>query len=109
MDQKATLKLHRDMIDKHEYKLEDIQQDLIDIKTRLGIKDMTNGQVVEYQKQMICAIDEEKLERKEQDSILRDDIRFIRNITWMIMVSVIIAIMIEIASFFAPKIMGAFF
>ena len=33
MDQ--ILKSHEEMIDKHEYKLEDIQQDLIDVKVEL--------------------------------------------------------------------------
>lgn len=95
MDQ--TLKQHEDLIDKHEDRLEIIQQDLVDIKTRLGIKDLTNGQVVEYQKQLADAIKEEKNERKEQDSLLRADLKSIDSKTWWILGSVIFEIVMGVA------------
>ncbi len=93
---KSTLKQHEDMIDKHEVKLEDIQQDLVDIKTRLGIKDLTNGQVVEYQKQLADAIVLERDERKEQDKVLREDIKGIDSRTWWILGSVIFEIVLGV-------------
>ena len=95
MDQ--TLKQHEHLIDKHEDRLEIIQQDLIDIKTRLGIKDLTNGQVVEYQKNLADAIVLEREERKEQDSLLRADLKSIDEKTWWILGSVIFEIVIGIA------------
>ena len=88
----------------HDDKIDHIQQDIVDIKTRLGIKDLTNGQVVEYQKQLVKAIEDEKVERKEQDNFLREDIKDIRNITWMIMVSVILAILLEVVSILSHHI-----
>lgn len=107
-----TLKQHEELIDKHEDKIDRIQsdvnvvkQDLTDVKTRLGIKDLTNGQVVEYQKQLVKAIEDEKVERKEQDGFLRDDIKDIRNITWMIMISVVFAILLEIVSIISPRVL----
>lgn len=90
----STLKQHEQLIDKHEVKLEDIQQDLIDIKTRLGIKDLTNGQVVEYQKNLANAIVMERDERKEQDRLLREDIKGIDSRTWWILGSVIFEIIL---------------
>ena len=90
--------MHEDMIDKHEVKLEDIKQDLTDIRVRLGIKDITNGQVVEYQEKLVEAIEEEKKERKEQDAILREDIKSVDAKTWGILLGVIFAIVLEIAS-----------
>lgn len=96
MDQ--TLKMHEDMIDKHEVKLEDIKEDLTDIKVRLGIKDLTNGQVVEYQEKLVDAIEEEKNERKEQDAIIRNYVKSVDDRTWTILVAVIFAIVLEIAS-----------
>jgi len=95
MDQ--TLKQHEHLIDKHEDRLEAMQQDLIDIKTVLNIKDLTNGQVVDYQKQLAEALKEEKVERKEQDSLLRSDLKSIDEKTWWILGSVIFEIVIGIA------------
>lgn len=92
-----TLKQHEDLIDKHEDRLEVIQQDLVDIKVVLGIKDKTNGQVIEYQKQLTEALKEEKDERKEQDALLRADIKSIDSKTWWILGSVIFEIVIGIA------------
>lgn len=100
MDQ--TLKMHEEMIDKHEYKLEDIQQDLIDVKVRLGIKDKTNGQVVQYQKDLVDAQEKEREERKEADAQLREDIRKVDEKTWYILTGVILAVLLEIA----PKFFG---
>lgn len=94
MDQ--TLKQHEELIDKHEVKLEDIQQDLIDVKVRLGIKDKTNGQVVEYQKTLVEAQERERQERMKGDAQLRDDIKRLDDKTWMILSGVILAILIEI-------------
>lgn len=101
-----TLKKHKEAIQEHDSEICHIRQDLIDIRTRLGIKDLTNGQVVEYQKQLVKVLEDEKLERKEQDNILREDIKDLRSITWMIMTGVILAILIELVSLFAPRILG---
>lgn len=104
MDQ--TLKSHEQLIEKHEYKLEDIQQDLIDIKTRLGIKDLTNGQVVDYQKRLVQVINEEKAERKEQDTLLRDDIKKIDDKTWYIVTGIILVVVLEIGLFMVQMHLG---
>ena len=104
MDQ--TLKSHEQLIEKHEYKLEDIQQDLIDIKTRLGIKDLTNGQVVDYQKHLVQVINEEKAERKEQDTLLRDDIKKIDDKTWYIVTGIILMVLLEIGLFMLQMHLG---
>ena len=98
-----TLHEHEEMIENHEVKLDDIQQNLIDIKTRLGIKDLTNGQVVEYQKQLadkmekekqelMDALHEEKIERKASDEKLDERL-------WYITTGIIISILLEIAFF----------
>ncbi|MBP5421643.1 MAG: hypothetical protein J6Y78_04275 [Paludibacteraceae bacterium] len=92
-----TLKAHEEMIDKHEYKLEDIQRDLIDIKVRLGIKDKTNGQVIDYQKQLVDAQEQERTERKDADNQLNDKIDKLDNRTWYILTGVILSILLEIA------------
>lgn len=94
MDQ--TLKQHEELIDKHEFKLEDIQKDLIDIKVRLGIKDKTNGQVIEYQQQLVDAQEKEREERVRGDTQLREDIKRVDDKTWMILTGVILAILIEV-------------
>lgn len=88
MDQ--TLKEHEELIEEHDDRLEGIQQDLTDIKVRLGIKDLTNGQVVQYQKDLVKAIEDEKTERKEQDAVLRDFIRSVDDKTWFIVTGIII-------------------
>ena len=84
-----TLKEHKEVIEEHDSEICDIRQDLIDIKTRLGIKDLTNGQVVEYQKQLADAIAFEREERKAMDEKLD-------NRTWYILTGIIISILIEI-------------
>lgn len=94
MDQ--TLKQHEELIDKHEFKLEDIQKDLIDIKVRLGIKDKTNGQVIEYQQQLVDAQEKEREERVRGDAQLREDIKRVDDKTWMILSGVILSILVQI-------------
>lgn len=84
-----TLKEHKEVIEEHDSEICNIRQDLIDIKTRLGIKDLTNGQVVEYQKQLADAIAFEREERKAMDEKLD-------NRTWYILTGIIISILIEI-------------
>ena len=85
------------MIDKHEYKLEDIQKDLTDIKVRLGIKDKTNGQVIEYQRQLVDAQEQEKVERKDADAMLNDKIDKLDDRTWYILTGVVLSILLEIS------------
>ena len=96
MDQ--TLKMHEDLIDKHDDKIENLQQDLIDIKVRLGIKDKTNGQVVRYQKDLVEAQELERAERKEADRELKEDIKRVDDKTWYILTGVILIILVDIAS-----------
>lgn len=96
MDQ--TLKMHEDLIDKHDDKIENLQQDLIDIKVRLGIKDKTNGQVVQYQKDLVEAQELERAERKEADRELKEDIKRVDDKTWYILTGVILIILVDIAS-----------
>lgn len=97
MDQ--TLKMHEELIDKHEYKLEDIQQDLTDLKVRLGIKDKTNGQVVEYQKQLMDAQNKEREDRKENDRLLIERIDKIDERIWYLAVGIGVSVLLEIGVF----------
>lgn len=97
------LEQHEDMIDKHEDKLDDIQKDLTDIKVRLGIKDKTNGQVLQYHKDMIEANQKEIDERKEQDAHIlalmekiNERIDKVDERVWYITTGVLVSIMIEI-------------
>lgn len=97
------LEQHEDMIDKHEDKLEQIQTDLTDIKVRLGIKDKTNGQVLEYQKQLVDANQKEINDRKEQDALIlalleKVDSRIDKTDEriWYLATGVLISIMLEI-------------
>lgn len=94
-----TLKQHEELIDEHDDRLDKIQQDLIDVKTRLGIKDVTNGHVLEYYEQLMTAQELEKSERKEQDALLREDIKAIDDKTWFIVTGIILSIILEIALF----------
>ena len=87
-----TLKQQGELIDKHDTRLDSIQQDLIDIKTRLGIKDLTNGQVIEYQKQLVKALEDEKIERKANDEKLDERL-------WFITTGIIISVLLEIGLF----------
>ena len=87
---------HDNELKKHDDEICHIRQDLVDIKTRLGIKDLTNGQVQKYQEELIKSVVEEKMERKEQDAILREDIKSVDNKTWYILTGVILSILLEI-------------
>ena len=100
------LKSHEEMIDKHEYKLEDIQQDLIDVKVRLGIKDKTNGQVVQYQQDLVDAQEQERAERKEQDAILMDRIDKVDERLWFIVTGIILMVLLEIGLFLLQMHLG---
>lgn len=100
------LKSHEEMIDKHEYKLEDIQQDLIDVKVRLGIKDKTNGQVVQYQQDLVDAQEQERAERKEQDAILMGRIDKVDERLWFIVTGIILMVLLEIGLFLLQMHLG---
>jgi len=100
------LKSHEEMIDKHEYKLEDIQQDLIDVKVRLGIKDKTNGQVVQYQQDLVDAQEQERAERKEQDAILMHRIDKVDERLWFIVTGIILMVLLEIGLFLLQMHLG---
>lgn len=91
-----TLEEHEKIIDEHDSELCGIKQDLVDIKTRLGIKDLTNGQVVEYQKLLSKAFVDERNERKESDNQLREDVKRLDDKTWMILTGVVLSILLEI-------------
>ena len=98
MDQ--TLKLHEDLIDKHDSRIDNLQRDVTDIKVRLGIKDKTNGQVIKYQKDLVDAQELERAERKEADKELKEDIKRIDDKTWYILTGVILSILMEIGFMF---------
>ena len=98
MDQ--TLKLHEDLIDKHDGRIDNLQRDVTDIKVRLGIKDKTNGQVIKYQKDLVDAQELERAERKEADKELKADIKRIDDKTWYILTGVILSILMEIGFMF---------
>ena len=87
------------MIENHEVKLEDIQQDLTDVKVRLGIKDKTNGQVVQYQKDLVDAQEKEREERKAWDSILMNRIDKVDERLWFIVTGIILMVLLEIGLF----------
>lgn len=87
---------HDELLDEHDDEICHIRRDLVDIKTRLGIKDLTNGQVQKYQEELIKSVVEEKMERKEQDAILREDIKALDDKTWYILTGVILSILLEI-------------
>lgn len=87
---------HDELLDEHNDEICHIRRDLVDIKTRLGIKDLTNGQVQKYQEELIKSVVEEKMERKEQDAILREDIKSLDDKTWYILTGVILSILLEI-------------
>ena len=98
MDQ--TLKLHEDLIDKHDDKIDHLQRDVTDIKVRLGIKDKTNGQVIQYQKDLVDAQELEREERKEADRELKEEIKRVDDKTWYILTGVILSILLEIGFMF---------
>ena len=95
-----TLKLHEDLIDKHDDKIDNLQRDVTDIKVRLGIKDKTNGQVIQYQKDLVDAQELERAERKEADKELKEDIKRVDDKTWYILTGVIFSILLEIGFMF---------
>jgi len=97
MDQ--TLKEHEHLIDEHDDKLSNIQQDITDIKVRLGIKDLTNGQVVDYQKRLSDDIADERKERKEQDNLLRESLKSMDDKIWFIVTGIILMVLLEIGLF----------
>ena len=96
---KKTLEQHEHMIDDHQDKLDNIQQNLIDIKVRLGIKDKTNGNVVKYQQELVKAQEEERSERKEQDALLRSDVKEVNDRLWMLTTGVILLVILEFGLF----------
>lgn len=98
MDQ--TLKLHEDLIDKHDDRIDNLQRDVTDIKVRLGIKDKTNGQVIKYQKDLVDAQELERAERKEADKELREDLKRLDDKTWYILTGVILSVLLEIGFMF---------
>lgn len=83
-------------VNEHDTKISSIQQDLIDIKTRLGIKDITNGQVVKYQEELLKKQEDEVAERKAQDSILREDIQILSNRIWELVIGVFLLVALEV-------------
>ena len=97
MDQ--TLKLHEDLIDKHDDKIDLLQQDVTDIKVRLGTKDKTNGQVIQYQKDLVDAQEQEREERKEQDQQIMERIDKIDERMWYLVVGIGISVLLEIGVF----------
>lgn len=86
------------MIDKHEDKLEKIQTDLTDIKVRLGIKDKTNGQVIQYQQDLVQAQQAEIENRKENDALIRDDIKKLDDRVWYLAIGVLLTVILEIGA-----------
>lgn len=92
------LEQHEDMIDKHEDKLEKIQTDLTDIKVRLGIKDKTNGQVIQYQQDLVQAQQAEIENRKENDALIRDDIKKLDDRVWYLAIGVLLTVILEIGA-----------
>lgn len=97
MDQ--TLKEHEHMIDEHDVRLDKIQNDVTDIKVRLGIKDITNGNVIQYQKDLVKAQEDERAERKEQDRLLLEQIAKIDERLWYLAVGIGVSVLLEIAVF----------
>ena len=94
------LEAHEDMIDKHEDRLDKIQTDLTDIKTRLGIKDITNGQVVKYQEQLVENQRMEINERKENDALIRGDLAKLDERLWYIVTGILIVIVFDVLALF---------
>ena len=111
MDQ--TLREHEHMIDEHDIRLETLQSDvtlikddvgglktdLNDVKVRLGIKDKTNGQVIEYQKQLVDAQGKEREDRKEQDRLMFERLDRLDERIWYLAVGIGVSVMLEIGVF----------
>lgn len=96
---KHILEDHEQMIDKHDTRLDKIQQDLTDVKVRLGLKDITNGNVVKYQEDLVKAQEQERSERKEQDRALLERIDKIDERLWYLAVGIGVSVLLEIAVF----------
>lgn len=94
-----TLKSHEHMIDEHDVRLDRIQNDVTDIKVRLGIKDITNGNVIKYQEDLVKAQEEEREERKEQDCQLLERIDKIDERLWYLAVGIGVSVLVEIGVF----------
>jgi uncharacterized metal-binding protein len=94
-----TLKEHEHLIDEHDVRLDNIQNDVTDIKVRLGIKDITNGNVIQYQKDLVKAQEDERAERKEQDRLLLEQIAKIDERLWYLAVGIGVSVLLEIAVF----------
>ena len=97
---KRTLEQHEHMIDDHQDKLDGIQQDVVDIKVRLGLKDITNGNVVKYQEELVKAQEREREERKEQDKLLLEQISKIDGRLWYLVVGVGVTVLLELGALF---------
>lgn len=92
----STLKHHEEMIYEHDEDLCHIRRDLVDIKTRLGIKDLTNGQVKDYQRRLVKSLDDERKERKENDKFLREEIKSLDGKIWSILAGVILLVFLDL-------------
>ena len=97
MDQ--TLKEHSQLIEKHDDRIDHIQRDITDIKVRLGLKDISNGNVLKYQEELVKAQEQEREERKEQDRLLMELISRIDERIWYLVVGIILSDMLEIEIF----------
>lgn len=94
-----TLKEHRQIIEKHDDRIDHIQRDITDIKIRLGLKDISNGNVLKYQEELVKAQEQEREERKEQDRMLMELISRIDERIWYLVVGIILSVMLEIGIF----------
>lgn len=104
MDQ--TLKEHSQIIEKHDDRIDHIQQDITDIKVRLGLKDISNGNVLKYQQELVKAQEQEREERKEQDKLLMDLISRIDERMWYLVVGIILSVLLEICIFMLQTHLG---
>ena len=108
-----TLREHEHMIDEHDIRLETLQSDVDfikselndlknnvnDVKVRLGIKDKTNGQVIDYQKQLVDAQEKEREDRKEQDQKMFEYLSKLDERIWYLAVGVGLSVILEIGVF----------
>lgn len=94
-----TLKEHSQIIEKHDDRIDKIQRDITDIKVRLGLKDITNGNVLKYQEELVKAQEQEREERKEQDRMLMELISRIDERIWFLVVGIILSVLLEIGIF----------
>ena len=112
-----TLREHDKTLEKHDDNICVIRQDLVDIKTRLGIKDITNGNVLKYQQNMVKAqelerkerkeaFEQERLERKENDAQLMNRIDKIDGRIWFLVVGVGFVAFVDILKFVVQSHFG---